>query len=460
MNGRARLRAPQGLGELLQLAWPVVLARLGIMTMGLTDAIVVGHYSARELGFHALGWAPTSIVLTTSVGLLMGVQVMTARHIGEGRRDEVGGVLRRGLVYAFWIGVVSVALLVFAGPAFMRSPLAGLDPVLADGASKAMQVFALSLPFYLFACVGQFFLEALSRPKASMVAIWLANGVNLAVNLWLVPGQSIFPVDGAIASAWATFAARAGLALFLLVYILRMPDAISLGIFRKPVDGAVAAMEQFKVGLGSGVSYFIEVGAFAAMTFIAGQLGGLEVAAWAVTLNVAAVIFMGPLGLSAATGVLVSRAYGARDRHGVVRAGLLGLGTATVMMLLVCLGVGLLPRQIAGFYSADPALIAIAVPALLLSCLFFVADGVQVVAAQALRARGDVLLPTLCHLVSYAFLMLPLGWVFAHPVGLGVDGIIWAIIVASLVSAGLLTGRFLLLGKRPVEGPEVRGTAA
>jgi multidrug resistance protein, MATE family len=43
--------------ELLKLSGPVVLARLGVMTMGLSDAIVVGRYSAQELGFHALGWA-------------------------------------------------------------------------------------------------------------------------------------------------------------------------------------------------------------------------------------------------------------------------------------------------------------------------------------------------------------------------------------------------------------------
>ena len=46
--------------------------------------------------------------------------------------------------------------------------------------------------------------------------------------------------------------------------------------------------------------------------------------------------------------------------------------------------------------------------------------------------------------------MLPLGWLFAHPMGMGVDGIVWSVIVASLVSAGLLTGRFLQLAKRPV----------
>lgn len=447
-----RLRAPQGLGELLSLAWPVVMSRLGIMVMGLTDAIVVGRYSAQELGFHALAWAPTSIVLTTAVGLLMGVQVMTARHLGEGRPEATGGVLRRGLVYAFWIGVVSVLLLAFAGPPFLGLDIFGIEPGLAGGAGGALRIFALSLPLYLFAVVGQFYLEALSRPKASMVAIWVANGVNLAMNLWLVPGDSGLPVAGAEASAWATFAARGALVVFLVVYILRMADVRALGLFAKPIDGPEAAREQFGVGLGSGVSYFIEVGAFAAMTFVAAQLGAVPVAAWAVVLNIAAIIFMGPLGLSAATGVLVGRAYGAGDRGGVVRSGMLGLGVAAVMMLLVCLVVGVWARPIAAFYSHDPALLALAVPALYLSCLFFLADGLQVVAAQALRARSDVLLPTVCHFISYGLIMLPLGWVFAHPVGLGVDGIIWSVIVASLVSALLLTGRFLQLARRPLQG--------
>lgn len=62
--------------ELWKLSWPVVLSRLGIMAMGLSDAIVVGRFSATELGYHALAWAPTSVVVTMAVGLLTGVQVM------------------------------------------------------------------------------------------------------------------------------------------------------------------------------------------------------------------------------------------------------------------------------------------------------------------------------------------------------------------------------------------------
>ena len=143
-NASFQLRPTDGLGELIKLAWPVVLARLGIMTMGLTDAIVVGRYSSEELAFHALGWAPTSVLLTTAVGLLMGVQVMTARLVGAGRPQEAGAVLRRGLVYSLQIGIASTLLLSLAGPWALHQ--IGIEGPLADGAGRALAVFAFSLP--------------------------------------------------------------------------------------------------------------------------------------------------------------------------------------------------------------------------------------------------------------------------------------------------------------------------
>src|SRR5690606_5017065 len=129
-------------------------------------------------------------------------------------------------------------------------------------------------------------------------------------------GLSGLPVEGAVASAWATFFARGSLAVFLIIYIWRLPEARALGVFHPPRGDAADAAEQRKIGYGAGASYFVEVAAFAGMTLIAGQLGALGVAAWTVVLNISAVIFMLPLGLSAATGVLVARAHGAGDRAG------------------------------------------------------------------------------------------------------------------------------------------------
>lgn len=432
------------LRELVQLAWPVVLARIGIMTMGLTDAVVVGNWSSRELAYHSLAWAPTAVIVTTAVGLLLGVQVMTARLLGEGRRDEAGAVFRRGVAYALQIGIAAMIALVFTGPWLLGQ--LRLDEGLAEGAAPALIVFSLSMPAYLVSVAAQFFLEALSRPKPGMIAMWAANGVNLALNLLLVPDLLGLGMAGAEASAWATFSARLALAVFLVWYILRLPEARALGVFSRPRRDPVTAREQRKIGYGAGSSYFIEVGAFAAMTVVAGQVGAAQTAAWTIVLNISAIVFMIPMGLSSATAVLVGRAYGAGDRAGVRRAGLIGVGLVAGLALAVALAVWPGAELLVAAYNRDPALIALAAPALVLATLFFVADAIQVVAAQANRAAGDVWWPTVLHVIAYGAVMTPLGWWWGHVYG--VDGIVWSVIVASLISATLLTWRFLRVAKR------------
>ena len=89
--------------------------------------------------------------------------------------------------------------------------------------------------------------------------------------------------------------------------------------------------------------------------------------------------------------------------------------------------------------------IALIAPALALTCLFLAPDAVQVVAAQALRARGEVWVPTITHLISYGVIMGPLAWWLAIPMGLGVNGIVWSVIVTSFVSMAFLLARFRML---------------
>lgn len=246
------------LRALLRLAGPVVMSRLGIMAMGLVDTIVVGRHSAADLGYHALGWAPTAVVLTTAIGLLSGVQVLTSRAIGAGRAGDTGAVLRRGLVYAFWLGIASFAVLAGAGGVLMHH--VGLAPDLADGATPVLRVFALSLLPILVADSGIFWLEAHGRAVPGMIAMWAANAVNLALNLWLVPGHSGFAVEGAVASAWATALSRTALLVFVAGFIVGWRDARGFGVFTRPRDGG-NGREMRRIGYAASVSYFVETAA-------------------------------------------------------------------------------------------------------------------------------------------------------------------------------------------------------
>lgn len=446
-----------GLPALLTLAAPVVASRLGIMAMGLVDTVVVGRHSATDLGYHALGWAVTGVVLTTALGLLSGVQVMTSQAIGEGREADTGAILRRGLAYALWIAVAAAVFLALAGGPMLQA--FQLAPGLADGATPVLQVQAVSLIPIIVADAGLFWLEAHGRALPGTIAMWLANIVNLAVNLWLVPGGNMLGVEGAVASAWATFASRAFLLVVLAWIILSWRRARELGVLSPASPDPTAFRAMRRVGYGGAASYFIESLAFSAMAIFAGWIGAGAVAVWAVVINVAALIFMVPLGLSVATSVLVGRAFGARDRRAMLQSAGQGFGVTTVVLLLVSLGVWLFPDAIAHAYSRDAAVIAGIVSAMALSSLFFVADGLQVVAAQSLRARSDIVMPTATHLVSYVVVMMPLAWWWGVHGGGGVDGLIWAIILASALSAALLWGRFVALGWRPLTPPAAASPA-
>jgi len=184
------------------------------------------------------------------------------------------------------------------------------------------------------------------------------------------------------------------------------------------------------------------------MNVIAGWIGPLVVAAWAVTLNVLALVFMVPLGISTATGVLVGQAYGASDAKGLRLAA--GVGFAVTAAFGVAIGVVIWPtaHAIAPLYTSDAAAIALAAAALALSAVFYLPDGLQVVIAQALRARGDVLVPSCTHLASYVVVMLPLAYWLAILLGWGITGIVTAAIIAAYISAGLLLGRFWMLARR------------
>ena len=432
--------------RLARLAGPVVISRLGIMTMGLTDTIVTGRYSAEQLSFLALGWAATSGVLGSAIGLLSGVQVMASRAVGAGAPQLAGAALRRGLVYSLWVGIGAAVVLGVGGPWLLT--LLGLKGDLAAGAAGPLVILAVSMPSFTISLATSSWLEGLGRMTPPMLLMWIANVLNLGVDLVLVPGRLGFPAMGADGAAAATFTARTFLALATCGYILRMRDARALGVFDKPVRSRAVEIEQRRVGYGSAASNFFEMSAFSAMNVIAGWIGPLSVAAWAVTLNVVSLVFMVPLGLSTATAVLVGQAYGANDARGLRRAAGVGFAVTAAFALVIALCVWPSAGLIAPLYTSDTAVVALAAGALALSCLFYLPDALQVVVAQSLRARGDVLVPTLTHLTSYVAIMLPLAYAFAIPMHRGLTGIVIAVIVASYISAGLLLGRFWLLARR------------
>nr|WP_246654011.1 MATE family efflux transporter [Azospirillum formosense] len=133
-------------------------------------------------------------------------------------------------------------------------------------------------------------------------------------------------------------------------------------------------------------------------------------------------------------------------------AGWTGLGVTS----LILAGVGVLyrwmPEPLAAIYSADPQLIAAVAPLIAFTAWVLVADGGQVVMANALRGRGDAWVPTALHFISYAVVMIPVSALLAFGLERGARGLFEGILIASVVSVTILSLRFALLSRpRPAK---------
>jgi MATE family multidrug resistance protein len=426
--------------DLLRIAGPVALARLGIIGMGLVDVVVVGQLAPDELPHQALGWAPTAVFLVAAIGLLQGVQVLAARALGEGNPQGAGVALRRGLVLAFIAGVASALLMWLAGPHLFTA--LGVDPALVGPSIAVMNVFALSVPLHLLYVAGTYFLEAVKKPGVSTAIMWAANIVNLALNLWWVPEH------GAIGSAWATVGARLFLAALILAWIFFMREGATYGVRMLKARGP-SYRGLLAVGIAAAVSQAVEAGAFSAMTVIAGRISADVVSAYQIMLNLLAFVFMIALGVGAATAVLVSEAVGRRAPGDASRAGWTGICLNAAGMAVAAFALLVFAAQIARAYTGDAALMALIVSAMAIGAMVLLPDGTQVVTASALRARGDNWFPTGSHILAYALVMPALGYWFAEHQGMGVAGLLLAIFWASVVSATVLVARWWVVARAP-----------
>ncbi len=428
---------------LLRIAGPVALARLGIIGMALVDVIVVGQLAPDELPHQALGWAPTAVFLVAAIGLLQGVQVLAARSIGEGNKQGAGVVLRKGLVLSLVAGAVSAALMWLGGERLFT--FFGIESELASPSTPVMLVLAFSIPLHLLYIAGTYFLEAIKKPGISTVVMWLANGVNLGLNLLWVPEH------GAIGSAWATVGARVFLAGVLLFCIYLLRDGVTFGVRKSKGAYGHGYGALLAVGAAAAVSQAVEAGAFSAMTVIAGRISADVVAGYQIVLNLMALVFMVALGLAAATAVLVSEAIGRQAPQDAARAGWTGIWLNAIGMLICAVGIFVFADPIGRAYTADVPLAALIASLMWIAALVLLPDGTQVVTASALRSRSDNWFPTFSHILAYAGVMPVLGWWLAEHEGMGVAGLLFAIFWSSVLSAAVLLARWWAIAARPAK---------
>lgn len=434
-------------GDLLRLAWPVMLSRAGILVMAFADIAMLGRYGGGEVGVSNLALAIFIPVIVMCIGMASGMVPVVSQAYGAGNRQECGRAWRRGLSWGCFISLIGIAvvwrsetLLAFFGqtPEMARRG-GGVAVALAPGV-LAQTVFA----------VCAFYLESIRRPMFALTVMIFANVINVALNWVLIFGHLGVPEMGAVGAALASTAARFGAAGLMLWYIFSMPDGIASGV-RGPWEtfwgpgGWRAGYLMRKLGGSAAISNGFETIGFAAMSLMAGTLGIAALDAYSISHNLLSTVFMIGLGLAVATGVRVGQATGAGDPREAAFAGWTGLLVAFLLMGSLGVLVLLFRDRIGAIYTDDADLIARTSALFLFSAFVFVPDSLQVVMGQAIRALGDAWVAVAAYAASFVVLMIPLGWYLVHEQGWDERGLALSVAISCALATVLLCWRFRVL---------------
>jgi len=435
----------------LRLAIPIVLTQLAWVSMMATDTAMIGRLGADALAGASLSMMTFFLAWVFCFGVVMATAALAAQAFGARKPRIVRRVVRQGL----WVTIVLTAPIV-AILSFTPNMLAyiGQPAEALPHAAAYMNTLKWSLPPAIAFAVLRNFVSALNRPMPAMWVMLAGVPLNAALDYALIFGNLGLPRLELTGAGIATSGVNLAMFLALLAIVMlqrRFARYAVLGRFWQPDWTRFRAI--FRIGLPIAGASFLEAGFFIGSIFVIGQFGSLALAATMIAMQLPHISFMVPMGLSQAATVRVGQAVGRRDVAGAYRAGWVALAISLGFMSIMTVVVLSVPEAFASIFldsartdSAD--VVALAVSYLFFAAFFQAGDGIQAVAAGALRGLNDTAVPMVIAAVCYWGIGLGSGLWLGFVVGMEGSGL-WVGFVFGLTSAAIvLSHRFKRLDAR------------
>lgn len=331
--------------EILGLAVPAFLALVAEPLFLMVDAAVVGRLGVVPLA----GLGAASSVLLTAAGIFVflayGTTSVVARQYGAGSRRGALELGVGGVWLAGGLGVLAgLAVGVGARPlaeGFSSSPAA------LDQAVTYLRLSAIGLPAMLLVLAATGILRGLQDTRTPLVVATAGFGANAVLSVVLVLGLDL----GIAGAAWGTVIAQWGMALALLVVVLRGGRAVGASL--RPHVGRVvgAALD--------GLPLLVRTLALRAVILLtvaaAASFGDVPLASYQVTTTIWSLLVFALDALAIAGQALTGAQLGSGDAKGaraattlMVRWGVWG-GVALGAVVLA------LHRVLPALFTDDPA---------------------------------------------------------------------------------------------------------
>lgn len=441
---------PAEIARTMGLATPVIIGQLAVFSMNFVDTVMAGRLPEKEIALAALGigGAVWSSMLMFILGTLMVVQPSVAQLDGAQMKSEAASQTRQ----AFWIALalgVPFALVCTFSEALLTG--FGIDPVIVPEAAGYLRAMAWGAPALSLVFLLRFFSEGTGNTTPTMLYGVAGALLNIPLNYVLMYGKLGFPALGTVGCGYATSIVIWLQLLLLFLYIHKhrhyQPFAL-MSYLESPSWPKIWSL--LKVGLPIAVAIFVEGSLFVGAALLIGRLGPIPAAAHLIAINFSALMFMIPIGLASAISIRVGNAIGRGELDSARYTGIIGVVIVLGFQTVSATCMFLFPELIVSIYTDDLVVAPLAVSLLFYAAIFQYPDGLQMVAAGALRGYKDTRKPMLYMVISFWIVGMTLGYNLTFNRGMGPAGMWIGMIAGLTIASALMLRRFQHTSKKRI----------
>ncbi|WP_247730568.1 MATE family efflux transporter [Halovivax limisalsi] len=445
---------------LLVLAAPLLVQNVVQVLQQLIDTLWLGRYSWKAVAAVGLNFPLVTVLGVVAIGAMVGTQVLVSQRVGA---DDGAGA-RRATVNGIGVGVIAglVAGLATFGLADEIVSIFDTDGSTAEFAAEYLAVYALIFPILAGSDVLEGGFVGWGDTRAALYVNVLAVAVNVVVDPFLIFGWGPVPELGVAGAALATgIGYGCGFALALAMFV-RGRDGFRLTRDVLVVDRG-DVREIVDIGWPTAGQHGVSQSARVAMVWLVAAVGGEPaLAAYTVGARVASVAFVPAMGLQKAAQSMVGQNLGAERPNRARRTTWVGVALAAGALTVVGAVQLLFPEPIAAFTVPDAtaAEIELAAEYLVILAVGYWAIGATYLLQAGFNGARRTRTSMIASLAQYWLLRLPIALALAYPLGMGIQGIFWAVTVSNVLLAVVLGAYYHYETREGMNQQAVAATAA
>ena len=429
------------LRNVFALAWPSVLSMMLMTAFSITDAFFLGQVGTVPLAAVISSIFVIWMIYSTLQIVTIGVTAMVSRAVGEGRPEHAAYVANQALWWGLGLAAILTAIGYYITPFFFTIMNTAPD-VTAEGI-KYLRIGFLGSTFLLLKEVYGAVFQAAGDTRRPMITNLIAVSINIILDPILIFGLFGMPRLETVGAAIATISAYASASLIYTFFIktgrLRVP--MKLGMPRKPDFELFKRI--VKIGLPPSIGDIVFCTVYLFLNEIVSGYGTFAIAALGIGNRLESLNYMVAHGFGMASATLVGQNLGAKQPERAERSAWYTVAVVAVWTGIVGAAFVVLREPLAAIFLTDPQAQTALHSYLILLGATQVFMGVEIVLYFGFTGAGNTLPPTIISIPG-SILRVPIALWMGETLGLGLDGVWWALTITMVLRGIAITIWFRL----------------